>query len=169
MLGTLASALRRFANVVAAGLLAVIFVAFILQIVLRYVFNWPVGWTTELSLVAWLWLVLWGAAFVLRDHEEIRIDFITANIRPRARMAFGLVGSICVVVLFGMQLPAAYDYVSFMKVEKSSYLNTRFDVLFSIYIVFSVAVIARNLWNIVQLLRGRDPAADAPLTPGSAL
>lgn len=167
--GTLASSLRRFANVVAAGLLAVIFVAFILQIVLRYVFNWPVGWTTELSLLAWLWLVLWGAAFVLRDHEEIRIDFITANVGRRARMVLGLVGSVCVVVLFGMQLPAAYDYVSFMKVEKSSYLNTRFDVLFSIYIVFSVAVIARNLWNIVQLCRGRDPAADTTLTPGSAL
>jgi TRAP-type C4-dicarboxylate transport system permease small subunit len=161
--------LSRFANVVAAGLLAVIFVAFILQIVLRYVFNWPVGWTTEISLLAWLWLVLWGAAFVLREQEEIRIDFITANVGRRARMAMGMVGSICVVVLFAMQLPAAWEYVSFMKVEKSSYLNTRFDVLFSIYIVFSVAVIARNLWNIVQLFRGKDPAADPTLTPGSAL
>jgi hypothetical protein len=41
---------------------------------MRYLFNWPVGWTTELSLAAWLWLVLWGAAFVLKDDEEIRID-----------------------------------------------------------------------------------------------
>jgi hypothetical protein len=46
-----------------------------------------------------------------------------------------------------------------MKVEKSSYLNTRFDVLFSVYILFSVAVIARHLWNLGQLLRGKDPAS----------
>lgn len=149
--------LHRFAEAVAAALLAVIFVAFIVQIVMRYLFNWPVGWTTELSLAAWLWLVLWGAAFVLKDEDEIRIDFLSAHAGKRARIAMGIVGSASIVVLFGMSLPAAYDYVSFMKVEKSSYLNTRFDVLFSIYIIFSVAVIARNLWNLGYLLRGKDP------------
>ena len=39
--------LHRFAEAVAAALLAVIFIAFIVQIALRYLFNWPVGWTTE--------------------------------------------------------------------------------------------------------------------------
>ena len=162
-------ALSRFAEGVAAALLAIIFVAFIIQIALRYLFNWPVGWTTEVSLLAWLWLVLWGASFVLKDHEEIRIDFLTAHVGRRARIAMGIVGAIGVVVLFSMQLPAAYDYVSFMKVEKSSYLNTRFDLLFSIYLVFSVAVIGRNLWNLVQLLRGKDPAVAPPDQVSSAL
>jgi hypothetical protein len=48
----------------------VIFVAFIVQIALRYLFNWPVGWTTELSLAAWLWLVLWGAAFCAEGERR---------------------------------------------------------------------------------------------------
>lgn len=161
--------LRRFAEMVAAGLLAIIFVAFIIQIALRYVFNWPVGWTAELSVVAWLWLVLWGAAFVLKDEEEIRIDILTTNLGPRARIVMGIIGAVCIIVLFGMSLPAAYSYVSFMKVEKSSYLGIRFDVMFSIYIVFSVAVIARNLWNLGQLLRGRDPAGADPEKAASAL
>lgn len=162
-------ALQRAVDFVAAGLLATIFVAFIIQIALRYLFNWPVGWTTEVSVLAWLWLVLWGASFVLKDHEEIRIDFLTANVGRRARIAMGIIGAVCVIVLFSMQLPAAYDYVSFMKVEKSSYMNTRFDVLFSIYLIFSVAVIGRNLWNLVQLLRGKDPSVAPPEQVSSAL
>ena len=32
------------------------------------------------------------------------------------------------------------DYVTFMKVEKTAYLKIRFDWLFSIYVVFVVAV-----------------------------
>ena len=48
--------LHRGAEVVAAGLLAVIFVAFMVQVVLRYLLDWPVGWTIELSLAGWLWL-----------------------------------------------------------------------------------------------------------------
>lgn len=146
-------ALHRFAETVAAGLLAVIFIAFILQIALRYVFDWPVGWTAEISLVAWLWLVLWGAAFVLKDEEEIRIDVLEQAFGPRVRRVARAIGSIAIVVLFGMALPATWDYVSFMKVESTSYLKLRFDWLFSIYLAFAVAVIVRHLWQIVELVR----------------
>ena len=146
-------ALRRFAEAVAAGLLAVIFIAFILQIALRYVFDWPVGWTAEISLVAWLWLVLWGAAFVLKDEEEIRIDVLEQALGPRVRRGARAIGSIAIVVLFGMALPATWDYVSFMTVESTSYLKIRFDWLFSIYLAFAVAVIVRHLWQIVELVR----------------
>jgi TRAP-type C4-dicarboxylate transport system permease small subunit len=157
--------LHRFAEAVAALLLAVIFVSFILQIALRYLFNWPVGWTTELSLVAWLWLVLWGAAFVLRDEDEIRIDFVSGHLGPRGRRVIGAVTAISLVVLFGMSLPASYSYVTFMKVEKSAYLDIRMDWLFSIYLVFAVAVIGRGL---IQLVRGPAPAAAEPAVPSAA-
>jgi TRAP-type C4-dicarboxylate transport system permease small subunit len=166
MTGRVLKKLHRFAEVVAALLLAVIFVAFILQIALRYLFNWPVGWTTELSLAAWLWLVLWGAAFVLKDEDEIRIDFATTHAGPRARRIIGALAAIGVVVLFGMSLPASYAYVSFMKVEKSSYLGVRMDIMYSIYIIFVVAVIARGLR---QLVRGPAAAPDASPVPPSAL
>lgn len=160
--------LHRFAEAVAALLLAVIFVAFLLQIVLRYVFNWPVGWTTELSLAAWLWLVLWGAAFVLRDDEEIRIDFISDRASPGVRRAMGIAGALAVVVLFGMAIPASWSYVTFMKVEKSSYLGVRMDWMYSIYMVFAVAVILRALRQVARLLRRPPPPAD-PTATRSAL
>ena len=51
MLRKLVQKLRHGSEVLAAGLLAVIFVSFIIQIALRYVFNWPVGWTAELSVI----------------------------------------------------------------------------------------------------------------------
>ena len=146
---------QRFARLVAAGLIAVIFVAFVVQIVFRYVFNFPVGWTSELSVAAWLWLVLWGAAFVLKEEEEIRFDLISGQAGRRTRIVMGIVTGVSIVVLFGMSLPAAYSYVTFMKVESSSYLKVRFDWLFSIYLIFSVAVIVRYLWNLGQLLRGK--------------
>ncbi len=155
--------LHRFAEAVAASLLAIIFVAFLVQIVMRYVFNAPVGWTTELSLAAWLWLVLWGAAFVLKDDEEIRIDLLTARASPRTRRVVGAIVALAIIVLFGMSLPGAWSYVTFMKVEKSSYLGVRMDITYSIYIVFVVAVILRA---VRQLVRG--PAKASSDMPSSA-
>ncbi|MEO7391957.1 MAG: TRAP transporter small permease subunit [Ramlibacter sp.] len=164
MLDRWTSRLHRFAEMVAAVLLGVIFVAFIVQIVLRYLFNWPVGWTTELSLAAWLWLVLWGAAFVLKDDEEIRLDFIADRGGRTWRRVIGAIGALSLIVLYGISLPGSWSYVTFMKVEKSSYLGIRMDVMYSIYLIFSVAVMARGLR---QLVGGPTPKPDGPPTPPS--
>jgi TRAP-type C4-dicarboxylate transport system permease small subunit len=159
--------LRRRAENIAAGMLAVMFVAFILQIVFRYFLNFPVGWTSELTVVLWLWLVLWGAAFVVKESEEIRFDLLTASVGRRVRIATGIVVALALVVLYAASLKASFDYVTFMKVERSSYLKIRMDWLFSIYLVFLVAVIVRYLWLLSQLVRGHDPGA-ADLTKASS-
>jgi TRAP-type C4-dicarboxylate transport system permease small subunit len=149
--------LARRAENVAAGMLAVMFAAFIVQIVFRYFFNLPVGWTSELTVVMWLWLVLWGSAFVLREKEEIRFDLIYAAVGRRARIAMAIAFSVAIVLLYGASLPASYAYVTFMKVESSSYLKIRLDWLYSIYLVFLVAIIARYGWLLWRLARGREP------------
>ena len=166
-LRTLARRAHALAEAVGALLLAVIFIAFIVQVLFRYAFNFPVGWTSDLAVAAWLWLVLWGAAFVLKDDDEIRFDLLSSAVGRRARIGMGIAGALAIVVLFALSLPAAYAYVSFMKVERTSYLKIRFDVMYSIYLIFAVAVIARYLWKLVFLLRGREPAA-ADITQGSS-
>jgi TRAP-type C4-dicarboxylate transport system permease small subunit len=149
--------LRRRAENVAAALLAVMFSAFMVQIVFRYFFNFPTGWTSELSVITWLWLVLWGAAFVVKESEEIRFDLVYWAAGRRTRRAMGILAGVAIVALYAASLPATVNYVGFMKVERTSYLKIPFDWLFSIYVLFSVAVIIRYLWILWHLLRGREP------------
>jgi TRAP-type C4-dicarboxylate transport system permease small subunit len=149
---------RRAENVLAA-LLGVMFAAFLVQIVFRYFFNFPVGWTSELTVATWLWLVLWGSAFVLKEREEIRFDLIHSAVGPRARRVMGILTAVSLVALYGMSFPAAWAYVTFMKVERSSYLHIRLDWMYSIYILFAAAIIVRHLWILWQLARGTDPEA----------
>ena len=148
--------LRRRAENVAAAMLAVMFAAFIIQIVFRYFFNFPIGWTSELTVILWLWLVLWGAAFVLKENEEIRFDLLSGAAGRRTRVAMGVVAAVAIVVLYAASLKPSWDYVTFMKVESASYLKIRMDWLFSIYVIFLVAVIARYLWLLSRLLRGKE-------------
>lgn len=150
--------MRRRAENVVALLLAIMFVAFILQIVFRYFLNFPIGWTSELSVVAWLYITLLGSAFWLKESEEVRFDLISGRLGPLGRRVVGFVVALSAVVLFGMALPATVKYVAFMKVESSSYLKIRLDVLYSVYVVFAVAIIVRYGWALVGALRGR--AAD---------
>jgi C4-dicarboxylate transporter, DctQ subunit len=169
MMREAAAWLRRRAENIAAAMVAVMFAAFVVQIVFRYFFNFPVGWTSELSVVLWLWLVLWGAAFVVKEREEIRFDLLSELAGRRGRIAMGIVAALALIVLYGASLKPSFDYVAFMKVEKSSYLKIRMDWLFSIYVAFLVAVIVRYLWLLSQLLRGRDPGAPDEGGVGSGL
>lgn len=140
-------------------LLGVIFVAFLAGILFRYVLNLPVGWPQELSVVCWLWLVLWGSAFVVEERDEIRFDLLTGLANRRVRTVMGIIVAIAIIVLYGMSLPATISYVTFMKVESTAYLKIRFDWLFSIYVVFAVAIIVRYVWILWRLVRGEDPLA----------
>ena len=161
--------LRRRAENVAVAMLAVLFAAFIIQIVFRYFFNFPIGWTSELTVIMWLWLVLWGAAFVVKESEEIRFDLITGSVGRPARIAIGIAAAVALIVLYVASLPATWKYVTFMKVEKTAYLKIRFDWLFSIYLAFAVAVIARYLWILWNLLRGREVDEADPAKASSGL
>ena len=155
-----AGKLQRLAENVLAGLLGVMFFAFMVQIVFRYFFNFPIGWTSELTVIAWLWMVLWGAAFVLKEREEIRFDLISGAVGRPARRVMGLLVGVSIVALYAVSLPATVKYVSFMKVEHTSYLKIRFDYLYSIYVIFAVAVIVRYVWILWQLLRDSAPESD---------
>lgn len=147
---------------VAAALLAVMFLAFIVQIVFRYLLNFPIGWTTELSIITWLWLILWGAAFVVRERDEIRFDIIYGSVGAKGRRIMAVITAAALVALYALSLPAVADYVTFMKVEKTAYLDIRFDWLFSIYLAFAAASIARYLWLGWRAIRGDAPAAPRP-------
>jgi C4-dicarboxylate transporter, DctQ subunit len=161
--------MRARAENVVAALLAIMFLAFIVQIVFRYVFNFPVGWTSELSVAAWLYMTLLGSAFWLKEHEEVRFDLIPARLGPRGKKWLGLAVAVAAVVLFGMAMPATWKYVSFMKVESSSYLKIRLDVLYSVYVIFALGIIVRYLGAIVNLLRGQAPEEADITKTGSAL
>jgi C4-dicarboxylate transporter, DctQ subunit len=160
---------RRRAENVVAGLLGIMFLAFIVQVIFRYFFNLPVGWTSELSVIAWLYIVLLGSAFWLREGEEIRFDLLTGTVGLRTRRIAAFVVAVATVVLFGMALPATISYVAFMKVESSSYMKIRMDVLYAVYVVFALAVIVRYAWAAWAALRGEEAAEVAVEEKGYGL
>ena len=152
------------ANDVAALLLAAMFLAFILQITSRYVFNAPIEWTQELCLTLWLWTVFWGSAFCLRDEEHIRFDMLYNAVGRRTRRVFAALSAAAIVLAFLAALPGTWSFVSFLTIKKSASMRIPMAYIFSIYLVFMVAVVVLYGRRLVQILRGReklDPAESA--------
>ena len=161
--GTIGRWLQRRAQNVAVALIATMFTCFLLQIAFRYLLNRPLGWTEEVTVLCWLWGVLWCAAFVLSDEEEIRFDIVYELVPASVRRTFTVLSSIALIVLLVISLPASWHYVVFMKREHSAYLHMRFDFLYSIYLIFAVACIAKHArlaW--IGIRGGKSADMDAP-------
>ncbi len=148
--------LQRRADNVAVGLLTAMFLSFVLQIFFRYVLNHPLGWTLEACLITWLWVVFWGSAFLVDDRDHVKFDILYLSARPGLRRILALLSALAILVGFAASFPATVDYITFMKIEKSSTLGIRLDYVFSVYAIFAAAIVVRYAARTVRILRGGD-------------
>jgi C4-dicarboxylate transporter, DctQ subunit len=131
-----------------------ILVVFLIQIVARYALNTPMGWTIEYVAIAWVWGIFLGFAFVLREEDMLRIDFLYHSVSPGWRRLFDLLShSICAVIV-AWSIPKSWGYVSFMSIEKTAYMLIPFHIVFAVYIPFAVSVVLRSVIAVWRAIKG---------------
>ena len=141
----------------AVALLTAMFATFVIQIVSRYVLDAPVGWSVEVCLTTWLWVVFWDAAFGLADSDHVKFDIFYHAAGRRLKRALAIVSALAIAGGLLASMPATYSYITFYKIKTSATLHLRLDYVFSIYGIFLVATVLRYLWRIVHILRGGAP------------
>jgi C4-dicarboxylate transporter, DctQ subunit len=147
--------LRQFTEGAAAFMLAALFAVFLVQIAARYLFNVPMGWTVEVCLTLWLWLVFWGGAFCLRPSDHIRFDVLYLSVSRPTQRVFGALAALLIVVAFVVSFLPTVDYVWFYKIKRSNTLGIRLHYVFSIYLLFMIVIIARYGNVLLRFLRGK--------------
>ena len=153
-LGRLLQVLQTFFSYVSALLFAVLFVSFVLQICMRFIFNNPLNWSEELSVICYIWIVFLACAFILRDDQHVVFSLITQSLPEKGRFFCQFVSSLILGgILISITL-GVFDYVTFMKVETTSALTWRKDFIYSVFPVFIVVVVLRCLYSAIISLIG---------------
>jgi len=158
---------RRAENFIALLLLGM-FLTFLLQIIFRYLLALPVSWTNwtvEFVSIAWLWGILFGYAFVVRDADIIRLDIVYNTLPLGARRVLDVITGMIVALILAWTLPKCWDYVEFLYRERTPALRIRFNYVFAIYIAFAVAVILRSLITVWGAITGRGVRYRTPSHP----
>lgn len=146
--------LGKGAEFIVAALLFSMFITFLLQIFFRFFTNLPVGWTVEWVTIAWLWGILFGFAFVVREADIIRLDVLYSALPRNARRVMDVVTGLTLAGVFLYTLPACWDYIDFMMRERTAYMRVPFFWVFIIYIPFALSVAARGLWSAYAGITG---------------
>lgn len=178
--------LRRLCEAVTALFMFLIFATFIVQVAIRYGarLDWLVtalpfldpehyGWTLEFCLALWVWLIFWGNAFIVRRQDHVTFDILSESVpRPVARV-FLMITGLAIGIGLLASIEPTWDRFKILRIKQTATLADLFgdwirmrDV-YSIYIVFLVAVGLRALWSAFNALRGKEPRPAAePETRG---
>jgi len=138
---------------VLAAMLAAMFLTFVLQIFSRYIMNAPFGWTLEVCLTLWVWLVFWGNAFVVRHDEHVKFDVLYHAVRPGTRRIFALLGAAAIVIGLGFSLYPTWDWIDFLKIKKSAILKIPMRTIFCIYAIFLVSAVVVYGLRFFRIIR----------------
>lgn len=75
----------------------------------------------------------------------IRLDIVYYAVPIGMRRFFDVFTGLFTAGIFIITLPDAWDYVTFMGIERTAAFRWPFDLVFGIYIPFHIAVIVRML------------------------
>ncbi len=159
--------LRKISNFLTASMLAVLFFTFLFQIFSRYVLRSPFGWTLELCLILWVWIVFFGCAFIVRDRDHVTFDIFYYATPKKVQLVLSIISAIGVILIMGYSFLPTIDYIDWMKMRKTTTVKIPFTgdkiplkYIFSIYGIFLLSVIFQYIWKLKNLLTKGLPDKD---------
>jgi C4-dicarboxylate transporter DctQ subunit len=173
-------AITRLGEFIAAMMMAAMFATFILQVFIRYTARsgWiaeaiPIfdpnlyGWTLEFCLVLWIWVVFWGSALIVREHDHVTFDLIYANVSPKIRKWMAIFCCLTISIGFMWVLEPTWEKFHILRLKRTATLSNLFGDwlrvrdIYSIFFLFLVVVSSRYAWRAWQILQnGADSEED---------
>ncbi len=129
------------------------------QVIIRYVFNYPLAWAEESVRYTFIWLVFMSACAALRRGELIATDFLITRLPSRLAHGLIFVSRVCTLVFLGVAAFSGYDMTTF--VLKRGTLSAIIQV--PIWIVYSAMPLGctlmgyQTILHLIHQVRGTTP------------
>jgi TRAP-type transport system small permease protein len=139
-------------RVVAVGLLSVILLFTFTQVIARFVFDSPLGWTDELARFSYVWMTFIAAAAVMAQRGHITVELGDEMLPSRVKTALNVFGMLAVVVACAVIAIGGLAMLG----ERASGSSTAMGIPLSVFYgtVYGAIVLMglHALANVIQLL-----------------
>jgi len=150
--------LDRVLGAAAAILLFVLMMITTVDVIGRYIFNWPLRGGFELTELLLLTLIFAGLPLVSRADEHVTLDFVDALLGERGRVFLRrLVDIVCGLIILGL---AWRVYVKAGKIAGYGDTTDVLQILVGPFVYFMAGMVA--VTAVVHLVRAFLPAPETP-------
>lgn len=132
---------------------SIMFVAFLIQIFWRYVLDNPLTWPFEVTTVAFVWAVLFGAIYAMRRRDHLKFNLFYERMPEKIQPAIRIFSNLLVCVGFAIAFYPAVGYIEFMNRQSTTSLDIPFSIVYFPFLVFLIAVICYTLVDIIADVR----------------
>ena len=132
-----------------AGMFGAIF----LQIIARYVFDSPLGWTDEVAAILFVWVVFWSGGNLIRSRDHIRFTLLADALPRRWRIRTTAVLTAFFGLLYLAATPVVFDYLLFASNQNTVLLEISLGFVYTSFGIFFAAVTIRFLLETFSTLR----------------
>lgn len=132
--------LKRGSDLIGTLSYGILFLTFIFQVILRFVFNKPLAWSDELIVILYVFSMFWAGAFLLKEKDHVMLDLLYEHLPPQGKRIFSILYSLIIGGLFLWAVPASYSYVSFMMRESTPVLGIPFGIVYAAFVLFLLSI-----------------------------
>ena len=140
----------------ALTLLAVILtVSVFLQVLIRFVFKYPLPWTEEVARIAFVYCIFVGATIAVRDNSHLNVDFLLVALPGKAARALVLLGMVLVGVFLAFVTWQGIVLVRATGVQMTPVMQVPFKYLYLIVPVSGALMLLFLASNLLDLIRAK--------------
>ena len=140
----------------ALTLLSVILtVSVFLQVLIRFVFKYPLPWTEEIARIAFVYCIFVGATIAVRENSHLSVDFLLVILPKRVARAAVFLGMLLVGVFLISVTWQGVVLVLATGVQMSPVMQVPFKYLYLILPVSGAIMLLYLVANMLALIRGR--------------
>jgi len=90
--------LDKLLEIISTIALAAMTVIVVYQVIARYIFNSPSSISGTLSQYLFVWMIMFGSAYVYGSKEHLTIDILKDKFKPKTNMVVEIITNICLFV-----------------------------------------------------------------------
>ena len=126
----------------------IMFVVFVAEIAARYLFNKPLAWAYEVTVMCYLWLVIFGACFAYRDRSHVTFTLIYDKLGVKGKAVCAFLGNLLMFIAFAAMLVPSIRFISQMKMQVTSVFKIGLNIVYLPFIPFMFIMIAYFLYDM---------------------
>lgn len=137
----------------------IMFITFILQIVMRYIFKYPLTWAYEVTVIGFSWTVILGACYAMRTRSHVKFTLLYDMLSGKKAAILRSLGNLILIIGFILLIVPSYKYVTFMNFQSTSVFKIKLSWIFAPFVYFLISIILYTFEELVEdykILRGKE-------------
>ena len=133
-------------------LVAILTASVFLQVLIRFVFKYPLPWTEEVSRIAFVYSIFVGATIAVREKTHLNIDVILILLPKGMARAITVLGSLLIAIFLGFVTWEGIVLVLATGVQMTPVMQIPFRYLYLVVPASGALMLLYLVFGVVEYL-----------------